>query len=103
MGDGILKVTSWDDIRPGTILREVHRDGTSPQFADSVVVAVESDPSFGTTNVLLARPHVKVERGSIWVRLENYTVEGSRLVGEASLHRTVCLASGKAASVDFTG
>jgi len=101
MGNGILRVTSWADIVVGAILREVHADGTCPQFGDSVIVAVEADAR-GATQVKLARPHVKVERGSIWVRLENYTVEGSRLIGESSLHRTVCLASGKAASVDFS-
>lgn len=101
MSDGILRVTTWHDIVSGTVLRQVSRDGTAPQFADCAIVAVQSDAN-GRTNVKIARPHLKVEGGHVWTCLEQFEVEGSRLMGEDSIFRTVCLDRGQAASVDYS-
>lgn len=113
--DGLLKITSWYDLKIGTILREVQTNedfvrtdvpwvevtSTSPQHPDSTILRVESGKP--DIYVTLVRPHLFIQQigscTSWYVGVEEVQVEASRLIGESSLYRTVCLASGKPTSV----
>ena len=103
MADGQFRLTDWDDIVAGTVLREVSRkDGrTTPQFGDSVVVSVSLRDPKGDAVVKLARPHMLVNAsiGSWSVSVESFEVPASRLIGEDSIFRTVLLDRGQPANV----
>ena len=99
MADGKIRTTTLADIVVGAVLREVTGEGTTPQFGDSVVVRVEDGEDDFV--VLLARPMASLRGGSLETRVEEFSVPRQRLVGERSIFGTVCLDSGRPASVAY--
>jgi len=114
--DGHTRTLTWDDLKPGNVVRmvrvvEVPIDGgglatdlreVASSYPDQTIVQVTSGDPHGTTWVRLARPylystHDGTTAPGFLMGVEDYKVEGSRMVGPDSLFRLVLLSTGEAA------
>jgi hypothetical protein len=111
--DGQLHRVEPDDIAAGTVLRMVHRDGTSGPFSDFTILDEywvdkagirvrpdDEDDRHDRRHVVMARPYlwttgVGTACPSALTGVETLTVEaGQSLLSEGSIFRTVCTARG---------
>lgn len=86
LSDGHLRPVMESDLVPGTVIRFVNSDGTSPPFDDSIVVDVDGDL------VKLVRPYVFAHLRSYLAGQETFSVSQVSLLNGS--YRTVLLASG---------
>ena len=104
--DGNTRPATWDDLKPGCVLRETSREEVvgehdkevHPTFSDAVIVGISADDR-GATLVRLVRPYLYATGAGTacpgWLTgVEDLTVEATRLLGEQSIYRIVLLASG---------
>ena len=104
--DGEIRVMTWDDIQPGHVVRESTQipmscgtHYTHPTFADAVIVSVGADDKGAFTQVRLVRPYLYATGAGTACRgwtmgVEDFTVEGVKLIGGKSNYRIVLLANG---------
>lgn len=82
--DGHIRRVIESDIVPGTVIRDIHPDGSISPFSDSVITRVEND------QVYLIRP-MAWSNGKI--HAEEFGILKSKLLEYTCFH-TVLLASG---------
>lgn len=106
-GDGHIRLLTWDDLKPGSVVRMVTQEEAggqviaevSPTYSDSTIVQVSSEGPHGTTTVRLARPYLYstldgTTAPGFLMGVEDFKVDGSRMIGEASMFRLVLLSTG---------
>ena len=104
--DGHTRPLTWDDLKAGNVLRMVYHEADGAEIAsaysDATIVGLSCTPGNGTTIVRLARPylystHDGTTTPGFLMGVEDYTVEGSRMIGPDSVFRLVLLSTGEPA------